>query len=83
MVGRILESDIFKIAATISNHINIKQLSDTSIPPTQTETQGRLKILGNHLNSKNRVRTAHPLHFGFKVCIVHNRMYDAARLVVS
>jgi len=49
MVGRILESDIFKIAATILNYINIRWLSDTSIPPTQTETHGRLKVWGNHL----------------------------------
>lgn len=39
MVARILESDTFKIAATIPNHINIKQLSDTSFPPTQFEQQ--------------------------------------------
>ena len=74
MVGRILESDIFKIAAIISNHINIKQLSDTIIPPTQTKTQGRLKVLNNSLNSKNRVRAyrTYPI-FDFKVCIVHRQ----------
>ncbi|EIG30414.1 hypothetical protein HMPREF1051_1277 [Neisseria sicca VK64] len=30
-------------------------MSDKSIPPTQPETQGRLKVLGNYLNSKNHV----------------------------